>query len=141
MVIADLLSADLKSAAAQLTDGPHVALPLDVSSEAEWLGNYTQQVPDPFGSIGDANNYQEAQAMVSVGLGVALAPLTAMANKRSDIRVISLGSSAPSRRVLLALREEGVRSERERVDRGHETFCRRLPAIRAVSPPGSPQPR
>ncbi len=37
VVIADLPAADLDSAAARLTGGPHVALPLDVSSEAEWL--------------------------------------------------------------------------------------------------------
>ena len=30
-----------------------------------------------------ANDYQEAQAMVSVGLGVALAPRTAVVNKRA----------------------------------------------------------
>lgn len=61
----------------------------------------------------NANDYQEAQAMVSVGLGVALAPLTAVANKRSDVRVISLGSSAPARRIVLALRHGRVRAESE----------------------------
>lgn len=38
LVIADLPSADLDSAAARFTGRPHAALPLDVSSETEWLG-------------------------------------------------------------------------------------------------------
>lgn len=38
VVIADLPSADLDSAAAGLSAGPHLALALDVSSEQEWLG-------------------------------------------------------------------------------------------------------
>jgi DNA-binding transcriptional LysR family regulator len=60
-----------------------------------------------------ANDYQEAQAMVSVGLGVALAPRTAVANNRPDVRVISLGQTAPARRVLLAHRHEQVRAPAE----------------------------
>jgi molybdate transport repressor ModE-like protein len=50
----------------------------------------------------EANDYQEAQAMVAVGLGVALAPRLALANLRSDVTVLSLGDDAPRRRVLLA---------------------------------------
>ena len=57
-----------------------------------------------------ANDYQEAQAMVSVGLGIALAPRTAVANKRPDVRIISLGSTAPARRILLAYRDDRVRA-------------------------------
>ena len=55
-----------------------------------------------------ANDYQEAQAMVSVGLGIALAPRTAVTNPHPDVRVISLGSTAPARRILLARRRERV---------------------------------
>ncbi|WP_238999234.1 LysR family transcriptional regulator [Segeticoccus rhizosphaerae] len=50
----------------------------------------------------EANDYQEAQAMVAVGLGVALAPRLALANLRDDVTVLSLGDEAPRRRILLA---------------------------------------
>ena len=60
-----------------------------------------------------ANDYQEAQAMVSVGLGIALAPRTATVNQHPDVRVVSLGTSAPSRRVLVAHRAGRVRSAAE----------------------------
>ena len=50
----------------------------------------------------EANDYQEAQAMVAVGLGVALAPRLALANLRDDVTVLSLGDRAPRRRILLA---------------------------------------
>jgi DNA-binding transcriptional LysR family regulator len=55
-----------------------------------------------------ANDYQEAQAMVSVGLGIALAPRTAVANRHPDVRVISLGSTAPPRRIVVARRRHRV---------------------------------
>ena len=42
-----------------------------------------------------ANDYAEAQAMVSVGLGVALIPRTAMANQHPNVRMISLGKTVP----------------------------------------------
>jgi DNA-binding transcriptional LysR family regulator len=61
----------------------------------------------------EANDYQEAQAMVSVGLGIALAPRTATVNQHPDVRIVSLGSTAPSRRVLLAHRSGRVRSAAE----------------------------
>lgn len=61
----------------------------------------------------NANDYQEAQAMVSVGLGIALAPRTALANRHPDVRVISLGSTAPSRRILVAQRRDGVSAPSE----------------------------
>jgi DNA-binding transcriptional LysR family regulator len=60
-----------------------------------------------------ANDYQEAQAMVSVGLGIALAPRTAVTNKHPDVRVLSLGSTAPSRRILVAYRHDRVRAAAE----------------------------
>jgi DNA-binding transcriptional LysR family regulator len=50
----------------------------------------------------EANDYQEAQAMVAVGLGVALAPRLALANLREDVTVLSLGDEAPRRRILIA---------------------------------------
>lgn len=55
-----------------------------------------------------ANDYQEAQAMVSVGMGVAMVPKTAVALQHPDVRVISLGPGAPLRRVLLAQRQDKV---------------------------------
>ena len=60
-----------------------------------------------------ANDYQEAQAMVSVGLGIALAPRTAVVNKHPGVSIVSLGTSAPSRRVLLAHRHDRVRAAAE----------------------------
>jgi molybdate transport repressor ModE-like protein len=60
-----------------------------------------------------ANDYQEAQAMVSVGLGVALAPRTAMTTTHPAVRVVGLGRSAPSRRILLAHRHDRVRAAAE----------------------------
>ncbi len=62
-----------------------------------------------------ANDYQEAQAMVSVGLGIALAPRTAVTNPHPDVRVIPIGSTAPSRRILLARRRERVPAPAEAV--------------------------
>ena len=43
-----------------------------------------------------ANDYQEAQAMVSVGMGVAMVPKTAVALQHPDVRVLSLGAAAPA---------------------------------------------
>ncbi|MDQ0093107.1 LysR family transcriptional regulator [Paeniglutamicibacter psychrophenolicus] len=60
-----------------------------------------------------ANDYQEAQAMVSVGLGIALAPLSAVVIKHPGVQVLRLGDSAPSRRVLLAQRHDRVRAPAE----------------------------
>ncbi|MBT2514662.1 LysR family transcriptional regulator [Arthrobacter sp. ISL-30] len=60
-----------------------------------------------------ANDYQEAQAMVSVGLGIALAPRTAVVNKHPGVSIVSLGASAPSRRILLAHRHDRVRAPAE----------------------------
>jgi DNA-binding transcriptional LysR family regulator len=60
-----------------------------------------------------ANDYQEAQAMVSVGLGIALAPRCAVVNKHPGVRVLSLGDSAPARRILAAHRHDRVRAPAE----------------------------
>src|SRR3954463_9699656 len=60
-----------------------------------------------------ANDYQEAQAMVSVGLGVALAPRTAVRNPNPDVRVLALGTDVPARRVLLAPRQARLRAPAE----------------------------
>lgn len=60
-----------------------------------------------------ANDYQEAQAMVSVGLGIALAPYTAVVNHHPGVRVLRLGDTAPSRRVVLAQRHDRVRAPAE----------------------------
>lgn len=61
----------------------------------------------------EANDYQEAQAMVSVGLGVALAPRTAVRNPIPDVRVLALGTDVPARRVLLAHRQDRLRAPAE----------------------------
>lgn len=61
----------------------------------------------------EANDYQEAQAMVSVGLGVALAPRTAVRNPNPDVRVLALGTDVPARRVLLAHRQDRLRAPAE----------------------------
>src|SRR3954447_1188721 len=55
-----------------------------------------------------ANDYQEAQAMVGAGFGVALAPRTAVVNRLASIKVISLGATVPSRRVVVVHRRDRV---------------------------------
>ncbi len=50
----------------------------------------------------EAHDYQEAQAMVAAGLGVALVPQLALSGVREDVRVLDLGGQAPSRRIMLA---------------------------------------
>jgi molybdate transport repressor ModE-like protein len=50
----------------------------------------------------EAHDYQEAQAMVAVGLGIALAPRLALTNLRDDVRVIPIQPAGPARRILLA---------------------------------------
>jgi DNA-binding transcriptional LysR family regulator len=61
----------------------------------------------------EANDYQEAQAVVSVGLGVALAPRTAVRNPNPDVRVLALGTAVPARRILLAHRQDRLRAPAE----------------------------
>jgi len=53
-------------------------------------------------------DYPWNQAMVSVGMGVAMVPKTAVALQHPDVKVISLGPGAPSRRVFLAQRQDKV---------------------------------
>ncbi|MGX9348571.1 LysR family transcriptional regulator [Microbacterium sp. KNMS] len=60
-----------------------------------------------------ANDYLEAQAMASVGLGVALAPESAVVTRHPGVRVLALGDDAPSRRILLAQRHDRVRAPAE----------------------------
>lgn len=48
-----------------------------------------------------AHDYQEAQAMAAVGLGITLAPRFALASLRDDVTTIDLGPAAPVRRILL----------------------------------------
>lgn len=51
----------------------------------------------------DAHDYQEAQAMVAAGLGVALAPRLSLTNLRDDVRLVPLDPTVPVplRRILL----------------------------------------
>ncbi|MFC7401695.1 LysR family transcriptional regulator [Citricoccus sp. GCM10030269] len=60
-----------------------------------------------------ANDYQEAQAMVSAGIGVALAPESAVTIKHPGVSVLSLGREAPERRIMVGQREERVYSPAE----------------------------
>lgn len=60
-----------------------------------------------------ANDYQEAQAMVSAGIGVALAPTSATAVVHPGVRILSLGDAAPERRVMVGQRAERVYSPAE----------------------------
>lgn len=50
----------------------------------------------------EAHDYQEAQAMVAVGLGIALAPRLAVTNQRADVRLIPVDPPGPARRIMLA---------------------------------------
>jgi len=49
----------------------------------------------------EAHDYQEAQAMVAVGIGVTLAPRLALAGIRPGVSVLKLEPPAPIRRILL----------------------------------------
>lgn len=53
-----------------------------------------------------ANDYQETQAMVSVGIGIAIAPRSALSVQHPNVKVLTIGDDAPERRVLLGQREE-----------------------------------
>ncbi|MGC7098315.1 LysR family transcriptional regulator [Amycolatopsis lurida] len=55
----------------------------------------------------ESHDYQEAQAMVAAGLGIAIAPRLALTNRRNDVRLVPFGSDvpAPTRRILLARTE------------------------------------
>ncbi|MFH8568239.1 LysR family transcriptional regulator [Streptomyces sp. NPDC017993] len=52
----------------------------------------------------ESHDYQEAQAMVAAGLGIAIAPRLALATHRNDVRLVRFDTHtpAPVRRILLA---------------------------------------
>ena len=52
----------------------------------------------------ESHDYQEAQAMVAAGLGIAIAPRLALTNRRHDVRLVHFAADvpAPTRRILLA---------------------------------------
>lgn len=50
----------------------------------------------------EANDYQEVQAMVAVGVGISLVPRLALTVLRNDVRVIPISGDVPRRRILLA---------------------------------------
>ncbi|GAA2603676.1 LysR family transcriptional regulator [Streptomyces axinellae] len=52
----------------------------------------------------ESHDYQEAQAMVAAGLGIAIAPRLALTSHRDDVRLVRFGTDtpAPVRRILLA---------------------------------------
>lgn len=50
----------------------------------------------------EAHDYQEAQGMVAVGLGITMMPSLALTTVRDDVVPVSLGAGAPVRSVLLA---------------------------------------
>lgn len=83
----------------------------------------------------EAHDYHEVQAMVAVGLGVALAPRTALANLRDDVRVIAVSPDAPVRRIMLARlsgrrltpAEEGMQREFVRAARKLHASFRKSP--------------
>ena len=60
-----------------------------------------------------ANDYQETQAMVSVGIGIAIAPRSALSVQHPNIRVLEIEGAAPLRRTLLGQREERALSPLE----------------------------
>lgn len=49
----------------------------------------------------EANDYQEVQAMVAVGVGISLVPRMALTVLRNDVRVIPIVGDVPTRRILL----------------------------------------
>ncbi|AMA01377.1 LysR family transcriptional regulator [Corynebacterium glutamicum] len=53
-----------------------------------------------------ANDYQETQAMVSVGIGIAIAPRSALSVQHPNVQILDIGENAPQRRILLGQREE-----------------------------------
>lgn len=107
------------------------AVPLEELAREQWvtradehpLGDVLRRVTARAGAepqiTFEAHDYHEVQAMVAVGLGVALAPRTALTNLRDDVRVIDVSPGAPVRRIMLARladrrltpAEEGMRSE------------------------------
>jgi DNA-binding transcriptional LysR family regulator len=60
-----------------------------------------------------ANDYQETQAMVSVGIGIAIAPRSALSVQHPNVRILDIKGDSPKRRVLLGQREERALSPLE----------------------------
>ncbi|WP_066522948.1 LysR family transcriptional regulator [Curtobacterium ammoniigenes] len=52
----------------------------------------------------EARGYQEVQAMVAIGMGVALVPTLSLATLRGDVRALQLTPHAPARRIVLVQR-------------------------------------
>jgi molybdate transport repressor ModE-like protein len=50
----------------------------------------------------EANDYQEVQAMVAVGVGISIMPRLALTVLRNDVEVIPLSGDVPRRQILLA---------------------------------------
>lgn len=63
----------------------------------------------------EANDYQEVQAMVAIGVGVSLVPRLALTVLRNDVRVIPIMGNVPTRRILLARMKDShpTRAENE----------------------------
>jgi molybdate transport repressor ModE-like protein len=60
-----------------------------------------------------ANDYQEAQAMVAVGVGVALVPRMALTVLRDDVRVVPVLGTSTQRRILLGRLKNSTASSAE----------------------------
>ena len=125
------------------------------------LGDVLRRVAGPAGLEPrisfEAHDYHEAQAMVAVELGVALAPRTALTNLRDDVRVVRISPDAPVRRILLARlkdrrltpAEEGMQREfvaaaaQLRAESGQtpatEAACLSAPEAPAQAGPPGPQ--
>lgn len=56
----------------------------------------------------EANDYQEVQAMVAVGMGISLMPRLALAVTRRDVKVVPLTGAIPQRRILLARVKDSI---------------------------------
>lgn len=56
----------------------------------------------------EAHDYQEAQAMVAAGIGVALAPTLALEGIRGGVSILPLQPPAPVRRILLVRMNDHV---------------------------------
>lgn len=84
----------------------------------------------------EANDYQEAQAMVAVGVGIALVPRLALTVLREDVRVIPLSGEVPQQRILLARMKDSSATAAEKsmtsmlVDAARRLSARRFGEIR-----------
>lgn len=78
----------------------------------------------------EARGYQEVQAMVAIGMGVALVPTLSLATLRSDVRALRLAPDAPTRRIVL------VQRRRARLSPAAVEMARVLRAVAAEYEPG-----